>query len=189
MVSHIVIAVFSVWAGAWATILNYAHIDLGWLFYVQGVLLTPAVMPIAFTVLWKKQSAYAAFFGTTGGTLCGLAGWMRESSLGEFGKAGADHTPVGCQKIYGEINITNLALPYSAISGSAPGLVLSTIITVTWTLLRESKCPSTSEVSLIDQDPTITTGHRHGLSRSEATHQTAMVMWVCNPRLQLAKTS
>jgi Na+/proline symporter len=141
MVSHIVIAVFSVWAGAWATILNYAHIDLGWLFYVQGVLLTPAVMPIAFTVLWKKQSAYAAFFGTTGGTLCGLAGWMRESSLKGLGKAGADHTPVGCQKIYGEINITNLALPYSAISGSAPGLVLSTIITVTWTLLRESKCP------------------------------------------------
>lgn len=37
---------------------------------------------------------------------------------------------VGCSKIYGEINITNLALPYSALSGSAPGLVFSTIATL-----------------------------------------------------------
>lgn len=71
--SHWAIAIFSVWAGAWSTILYYAHIDLGWLFYIQGVLLTPAVMPIAFTVLWKKQSKHAAFWGTITGTICGLS--------------------------------------------------------------------------------------------------------------------
>lgn len=36
--SHITIAVFAVWAGAWSTILNKANIDLGWLFYVQCVI-------------------------------------------------------------------------------------------------------------------------------------------------------
>lgn len=72
-VSHYTIAVFSVWAGAFSTILHYANIDLGWLFYIQGVLLTPAVMPIAFTVLWKKQSKHAAFWGTIAGTICGLS--------------------------------------------------------------------------------------------------------------------
>jgi hypothetical protein len=59
-----------------------------------GVLLTPAVMPIAFTVLWNKQSKHAALYGTLFGSACGLCtyqtdcglvtdshtvGWMRES--------------------------------------------------------------------------------------------------------------
>lgn len=28
--SHIVIVLYSIWAGAWSTILHYASIDLGW---------------------------------------------------------------------------------------------------------------------------------------------------------------
>lgn len=111
--SHIVIAVFAVWMGCWATILGKAGIDLGWLYYVQGVLCTPAVVPIGLTVCWNRLSKHAAFWGTIFGTVCGLLGWF-----------------VGCHKIYGTINITNLALPYAAISGAAPGLVMSTIATL-----------------------------------------------------------
>lgn len=110
---HIVLAVWAVWAGAWSSILHVASIDLGWLFYVQGVLLTPAVVPIGLTICWKKMSKTSAFFGTLVGTAFGLAGWM-----------------VGCYKIYGKINITNLALIYSALSGSVPALLFSTIATV-----------------------------------------------------------
>lgn len=110
--SHITIVVFAVWAGCWSTILNKASVDLGWLFYVQGVLLTPAVIPIGLTVMSRRQSKHAAFFGTLFGTACGMIGWM-----------------VGCHKIYGEITITNLALPYSAICGSAPGLIMSGLMT------------------------------------------------------------
>ncbi|GAA5881159.1 hypothetical protein JCM1840_001624 [Sporobolomyces johnsonii] len=113
VLSHIVIAVYAIWAGGWSTILHKAGVDLGWLFYVQGVILTPAVVPIGLTVTWSKQSKHAAFWGTVIGSAAALAGWM-----------------VGCYKVYGEINITNLALPYSAISGSAPGLVISTIVTL-----------------------------------------------------------
>lgn len=118
-VSHYVIAAFSIWMGVWATILNKAGIDLGWLFYVQGICLTPAVIPIGLTVCWKKLTKEAAFYGTLFGTTCGLLGWM-----------------IGCWKIYGKINVTNLALPYSAISGAAPGLVLSGITTVLITLVK-----------------------------------------------------
>ncbi|OBZ74885.1 putative urea active transporter 1 [Grifola frondosa] len=53
-VSHYFICFWAVWAGCWATILNRASIDLGWLFYVQGVVLSPAVIPIALTVTWSK---------------------------------------------------------------------------------------------------------------------------------------
>ena len=76
--SHIAIMGFAVWAGAWSTILHTVKIDLGWLYYVQGVLLTPAVFPIAATVVWKRQSRHAAFFGTLIGVAFGMAGWMSE---------------------------------------------------------------------------------------------------------------
>ncbi|GAA5858337.1 hypothetical protein JCM8547_004656 [Rhodosporidiobolus lusitaniae] len=140
--SEITIAVFAVWAGAWSTILHKASIDLGWLFYIQGVLLTPAVMPIAFTVVWKKQSAAAAFYGTIFGTACGLAGWI-----------------AGCYKVYGEINVANLALPYSAISGAAPGLVMSTLATVIITLLKPDNYDfsGTRAIALSDSDSPSTT--------------------------------
>jgi len=111
--SHLIIGLWAVWMGAWATILHRVGIDLGWLFYIQGVALTPAVVPIGLTVCWKRLSATAAFWGTLFGTVCGMIGWM-----------------LGCWKIYGLINIPNLALPYSAISGSAPGLIISTVATL-----------------------------------------------------------
>ncbi|KAK8847691.1 hypothetical protein IAR55_005550 [Kwoniella newhampshirensis] len=111
--SHVVIAVAAVWFGAWACILHAANIDLGWLFYVQGVCLTPAVVPIGLTVVWGRMSRVSAFWGTLFGTVCGMLGWF-----------------IGCWKVYGLINIANLAKPYSAISGSAPGLVMSTIATL-----------------------------------------------------------
>ncbi|KAJ7623589.1 solute symporter family transporter [Roridomyces roridus] len=111
--SHFIIGVWAIWMGVWATILNKVGIDLGWLFYIQGVALTPAVVPIGLTVCWNRLSATAAFYGTLFGTVCGMLGWM-----------------IGCWKIYGTINVTNLALPYSAVSGAAPGLVLSTSATL-----------------------------------------------------------
>ncbi|GAA5836147.1 hypothetical protein JCM11251_007381 [Rhodosporidiobolus azoricus] len=155
--SEIAIVGWAVWAGAWSCILHVGTVEyvalpstpavstgtdsalyllvafspaselclaasLGWLFYIQGVLLTPAVVPIACTVVWSKQSRHAAFWSTIFGTACGLIGWM-----------------LGCMKIYGEINVKNLALPYSAISGSAPGLVMSTLMTVVWSLTFPDK--------------------------------------------------
>ncbi|WVW85901.1 hypothetical protein I302_107939 [Kwoniella bestiolae CBS 10118] len=111
--SHLIIALAAVWFGAWSCILHKAKIDLGWLFYIQGVCLTPAVVPIGLTVSWGRMSKISAFYGTTFGTVCGMIGWM-----------------IGCWKVYGEINTVNLAKPYAAISGSAPGLVMSTLATI-----------------------------------------------------------
>lgn len=54
--------------------------DAQWLFYVQGVALTPAVVPIGLTVCWARQSKHAAFWGTIFGTVCGMLGWFGELS-------------------------------------------------------------------------------------------------------------
>ncbi|KAL4245421.1 Urea active transporter [Abortiporus biennis] len=105
--------------GAWATILNKASIDLSWLFYVQGVVLSPAVIPIGLTVTWSKLSKAGVFCGCIIGAVLGMLAWM-----------------IGCWKIYGVINVANLAQPYLAICSSLTGLLLSGIITIAVSLWK-----------------------------------------------------
>ncbi|KAH8093139.1 Na+/solute symporter [Cristinia sonorae] len=118
-VSHYFICFWAVWMGAWATILHKASIDLGWLFYVQGVVLSPAVVPIGLTVTWSKLTRAGVFSGCIIGAILGMLAWM-----------------IGCLKIYGEINITNLALPYSAVCSGLTGLMFSGAITVIVSLAK-----------------------------------------------------
>ncbi|GBE87236.1 Urea active transporter [Sparassis crispa] len=112
-VSHYFICVWAIWAGAWATILNAANINLGWLFYVQGVVLSPAVIPIALTVTWSKLSRAGVLCGSVIGAVLGMLAWM-----------------IGCWKIFGAINVSNLAEPYSAVCSGLTGLLFSGLITV-----------------------------------------------------------
>ncbi|GAA5951797.1 hypothetical protein JCM3765_003121 [Sporobolomyces pararoseus] len=118
-VSEFAIAGYAVWSGAWSTILHKANISLGWLFFVQGVLLTPAVFPVACTVCWKKASKQAILGGTLFGVVCAMVAWF-----------------LACYKCYGSINVPNLAEPYSAVSGASAGLVMSTLATVIITLIK-----------------------------------------------------
>ncbi|KII84041.1 hypothetical protein PLICRDRAFT_179725 [Plicaturopsis crispa FD-325 SS-3] len=117
-VSHYFICFWAIWMGCWATILNKASIDLGWLFYFQGVILSPAVIPIGLTVCWKKLSRKGVYFGAIIGAVLGMLAWM-----------------ISCWKIYGKINITNLAEPYSAVCSGLTGLLFSGVITVAVTLM------------------------------------------------------
>ncbi|KAF9234595.1 Na+/solute symporter [Melanogaster broomeanus] len=82
-VSHYFICFWAVWMGCWASILNAGSINLGWLFYVQGVVLSPAVIPIALTVSWSKLTRAGVFCGAVGGACLGMLAWM-----------------IGCWKIY-----------------------------------------------------------------------------------------
>ncbi|KAG1821419.1 Na+/solute symporter [Suillus variegatus] len=118
-VSHCFICFWAVWMGCWATILNAVHIDLGWLYYVQGCILSPAVIPIGLTVSWSKLTKAGVFCGAIGGACFGMLAWM-----------------IGCWKIYGQINISNLAQPYSALCSSLAGLLFSGILTVGVSLLN-----------------------------------------------------
>jgi len=118
-VSHYFICFWAVWMGAWATILNKASIDLGWLFYVQGVVLSPAVIPIGLTVTWSKLTKAGVFSGCIIGAILGMLAWM-----------------IGCWKIYGKINISNLAEPYSAVCSGLTGLLFSGVIAISVSLWR-----------------------------------------------------
>ncbi|KAH7910248.1 Na+/solute symporter [Hygrophoropsis aurantiaca] len=134
-VSHYFICIWAVWMGCWATILNKANIDLGWLYYVQGVVLSPAVIPVVLTVWWSGLTRAGLLCGSIFGAILGMIAWM-----------------IGCWKIYGAINITNLALPYSAVCSGLTGLLFSGIITVSVSLWRPEKYDfkGTRAISMLD---------------------------------------
>ncbi|KAG9217729.1 hypothetical protein CCMSSC00406_0003582 [Pleurotus cornucopiae] len=129
-------AVHTMWMGCWAVILHKASIDLGWVnrstialeIIVTHVLspnqscfmsiLSPAVIPIALTVSWSKLTRAGVLSGALIGATLGMAAWM-----------------IGCWKIYGVINVTNLANPYSAVCSGLTGLLFSGLITVAVSLL------------------------------------------------------
>ncbi|KAF5392051.1 hypothetical protein D9757_003258 [Collybiopsis confluens] len=136
-VSHYFICFWAVWMGAWAVILNKAGVDLGWLFYVQGVVLSPAVIPIALTVSWSKLSKPAVILGPILGAMFGMAAWM-----------------IGCWKILGSINIINLAHPYSAVCSGLTGLLFSGIISVGLSLWKPDNYDfgGTRAIANLDRD-------------------------------------
>ncbi|KAH7872629.1 Na+/solute symporter [Lentinula edodes] len=138
-VSHYFICFWAVWMGAWAVILNKVGVDLGWLFYVQGVVLSPAVIPVALTVSWSKLTKPAVILGPILGAILGMAAWM-----------------IGCWKILGSINITNLANPYSAVCSGLTGLLFSGIITVGLSLCKPANYDFKGTRAIVNLDGTDT---------------------------------
>ncbi|GAA6063242.1 hypothetical protein JCM10212_000344 [Sporobolomyces blumeae] len=153
-VSELAIAGYAVWSGAWSTILHFAGIDLGILFFINGVLLTPAVPPIFCVVVWRKASQAAILTGTLFGTACALSAWC-----------------VACYKCYGAVNVVNLALPYSAVSGASAGLVMSTLAVVTVTLIRPDNYDwsGTRAVTMVSESTPVKSHVQDHSSRSSTT--------------------
>lgn len=73
-VSHWTVILFGVFVSAFATALHYGGIDLNWMGYFLATIICPGMFPLAFTILWKKQSAAAA----TIAPLLGLVGYIFE---------------------------------------------------------------------------------------------------------------
>ncbi|KAH0833962.1 Na+/solute symporter [Lanmaoa asiatica] len=119
--SHYFICFWAVWMGCWASIVKCFSLRLcrAQLSYSRGVVLSPAVIPITLTVSWSKLTRAGVFCGAIGGACLGMLAWM-----------------IGCWKIYGQINIPNLAEPYSAVCSGLTGLLFSGILTVSVSLMN-----------------------------------------------------
>ncbi|KIJ61249.1 hypothetical protein HYDPIDRAFT_159840 [Hydnomerulius pinastri MD-312] len=151
-VSHYFICFWAVWMGCWASILNAASINLGWVRHIfpwllkisphiistsfsMGVILSPAVIPIALTVSWSKLTRAGVFCGAIGGAVLGMLAWM-----------------IGCWKIYGQINVPNLAEPYSAVCSGLTGLLFSGLLTVSVSLMSPANYDfaGTRSIAMLD---------------------------------------
>ncbi|KAJ9261520.1 hypothetical protein DTO195F2_4050 [Paecilomyces variotii] len=75
-VSHWSVIVFGIFASAFATALHYGGIDLNWMGYFLATIICPGMFPLAFTILWKQQSAAAATIAPILGLASGIAVWL-----------------------------------------------------------------------------------------------------------------
>ncbi|CAG8741984.1 14268_t:CDS:2, partial [Ambispora leptoticha] len=83
---------------------------LGYMYLLMGIISSPAVFPVAFTITWKKQSAMAAIVSSIVGVICGIIAWL-----------------VTAKKLFDEITIQSTGDNYPIVS-----ILVPLIITVIW---------------------------------------------------------
>ncbi|KAG0370430.1 hypothetical protein BGZ54_006323 [Gamsiella multidivaricata] len=105
-VSHAVVVGFGIIMGVLAVILKEAGIDLGYLYSLMGVLISSAVLPVTFSLLWKKQNALAACVAPIGGLFISITAWLV------------------CAKLYsGEITLATTATDQAMLAGNLAALI------------------------------------------------------------------
>ncbi|TPX63359.1 hypothetical protein CcCBS67573_g08701 [Chytriomyces confervae] len=137
--SHIAVVTFGCVMGVLAIILKAIGISLGYLYLLMGILVAPAVMPIALTLTWKKQNATAAISGAIGGLVCGLAAWLITAS-----------------KYYGYVNLESTGGNYPMLAGNLASLVCSSIIAISISLMKpdDYDWSETKAMKPVDEAPT-----------------------------------
>jgi hypothetical protein len=117
-VSHYTTLGFGIFMGALAAVLNNFGITLGYLYLLMGIIVAPAVIPIAFTLTWSKQSANGAIFASLGGFAAGLTTWL-----------------VTAKGLYGSVDLLTTGDNISMLSGNLVSLLFPFFITVPLSLM------------------------------------------------------
>ncbi|EST06845.1 Sodium/solute symporter [Kalmanozyma brasiliensis GHG001] len=92
-VSRIACIAFAIFASAFSTMLYYVGIDLTWTLYFLGLITCPAMVTLPLTVLWRRQTWYAAVIAPVVGMLAGLGTWLGTASV--YGGGVLDVTTTG----------------------------------------------------------------------------------------------
>jgi len=87
--------------GVLAVVLKYIGVDLGYLYLLMGIITSPAVVPIAFTLTWKKQPVGAAIAASVFGLIFGVVAWL-----------------VTAVKLFDEITIKSTGENYPMLAGN-----------------------------------------------------------------------
>ncbi|KAF9136767.1 hypothetical protein BGX30_010872 [Mortierella sp. GBA39] len=118
-VSHAIVASFGIIMGVLAIILKEAGIDLGYLYSLMGVLISSAVLPVTFSLMWKKQSATAAIVAPLGGLVISITAWLV------------------CAKLYsGEITLATTGTDQAMLAGNLGALISGGAISIIISLIK-----------------------------------------------------
>lgn len=85
----------------------------------MGLLIGGAVFPVAFTIVWRKQTKIAAISGCLVGLAAGLTAWL-----------------VTAKCYYGEITIETTGMSYPTLAGNVAAIMTGLIVTVTITMIK-----------------------------------------------------
>ncbi|KAF4425010.1 putative urea active transporter 1 [Colletotrichum fructicola] len=73
---HLGVVLFGVVSAGFTAMFHYIGVDMGWTLYMLGVLTCPGVMPMIFTITWRKQSTIAIVTSAFLGMATGLGVWL-----------------------------------------------------------------------------------------------------------------
>ncbi|KAF2795056.1 urea active transporter-like protein [Melanomma pulvis-pyrius CBS 109.77] len=79
-ISHSAVATFGLIMAGFSTGLYYAGVSMGYLYLLMGVIISSAVLPATFTLMWKGQNRWAATLSPILGLCCGLTAWLVTTS-------------------------------------------------------------------------------------------------------------
>ncbi|KAF9890506.1 hypothetical protein FE257_005911 [Aspergillus nanangensis] len=72
--SHFGVIFFAAFSAGFSTMLHYVGVDLGWTLYM--LVTCPGIFPMAFTILWRRQSKAAAILSPVLGLATGIGVWL-----------------------------------------------------------------------------------------------------------------
>lgn len=104
--SHISVVLFGLFMAALAVGFNYAGVTVGWLLGFTGIILTPEVSAVVFTLFWNRLTKKALVIGAPLGTVTGIACWI--GSTYHYGAGVIDRDTLGIPQCTFIGNITAL---------------------------------------------------------------------------------
>ncbi len=113
-VSHWAVVGFGIFAPGFATALHYGGIDLNWMGYFLATIICPGMFPMAFTILWRKQSRTAAIAAPLLGLASGIAAWLG-TAYAYSGELSIESTNGQLPCLWGAITSTFSSAIYSVV--------------------------------------------------------------------------
>ncbi|RKK19956.1 putative urea active transporter 1 [Fusarium oxysporum f. sp. cepae] len=111
---HIGVVVFGVVAAAFTAMFHYIGVDMGWTLYMLGILTCPGVIPLIFTIIWRKQTKLAAISSAFLGMATGLGVWLG-SAYAFSGEVTVASTGGTLPCMYGTVSSLFSPLLYSVV--------------------------------------------------------------------------
>ena len=118
IVSHAAVCAWALVMAVFGLIWHYAHIDLGWLYTMMGIIVAPAVFPIFGSLTWSKTNSMGCVVGMLSGLVCGIAAWIG--------------TAAG---LYGRVTVDTLGSSHPTLAGNLVSIALGIIVTVVWSVI------------------------------------------------------
>ncbi|KAJ9220885.1 hypothetical protein DTO169C6_6830 [Paecilomyces variotii] len=159
--SHFGVVFFSLFSAGFSTMLHYVGIDLQWTLYMLGVVTCPGIFPMAFTILWRRQSKAAAILAPILGFGTGLGVWLGTA-----------------QAFYGEVSVTSTGQVLPCVYGTVASAFSPIPYSVLITLLKPQNYDwsdfKKEHLALEKLDSDLTTAHHHD-ERAAVREETAPV--------------
>lgn len=112
-VSHFGVIFFGLFAAAFSVMLHYVGVNMTWMSYFYSMIIGPGVIPLVFTITWKRQTKIAAFLSPVIGIIFGLTVWLST----------ANH-------YFGEVNVTTLGKQLPCLFGGLTAILLPGVTSI-----------------------------------------------------------